>query len=53
VDGVRQFDREADQDDMRINIQPEDDYESSRSMVKAGRSHDACMQDVFYLFGQE
>jgi imidazolonepropionase-like amidohydrolase len=53
IDGKPYFDRENDPDDMRINIQPEADYETSRARVKAGRKHDACMQDVFYLFGNE
>jgi imidazolonepropionase-like amidohydrolase len=53
IDGVTYFDREADGDDMRIDIEPEADYETSRLQVKAGRRNDSCMQGVFYLFSEE
>ena len=50
VDGVTYFDKDSDPDDMRLRINPEDNYEE---VSTSGRHEDACMSDVFYFFGQE
>lgn len=49
VDGIKRFDRNEDADDMRLVVSPEGDYIDG--FFESGRHHDACMQDVFYLFG--
>jgi len=58
VDGIVYFNREEDADDMRLDraVEPELTFEKSRQFMFEsldGRSSDACMQDVFYLFGSE
>jgi len=55
VDGVVYFNREEDADDMRLDraVEPELTFERSRQFLfetSDGRSSDACMQDVFFLF---
>ncbi|MEX0722038.1 MAG: amidohydrolase family protein [Balneolaceae bacterium] len=51
VDGTKYFDRESDADDMRIDINPEADFDDVRNHeeIISGRSGDACMQDAFIL----
>lgn len=51
VDGVKYFDRENDADDMRIDINPEIDFDdaSNFEQIISGRVDNACMQDAFYL----
>jgi len=51
VDGKKYFDREADPDDMRIRFDPEVEYDDTSNFeeIISGRSHDACMEDVFIL----
>lgn len=55
VDGVLYFDRENDEDDMRLDraVDPSESYEDTQKMAyqtSEGRDHDACMMDVFMLF---
>lgn len=51
IDGKVYFDRSSDPDDMRLKVDPEEQYETySRSI--AGREKGACMKGVFYLFGE-
>ena len=51
VDGVKYFDRENDADDMRIEINPEVDFDDAQNFdqIFSGRNYDACMQDAFIL----
>lgn len=48
VDGVVEFDRENDADDMRIYPDPEEDIDFT--LHGAGHSGDRCMQDTQFLF---
>jgi imidazolonepropionase-like amidohydrolase len=53
VDGVKYFDRVEDPADMRIDINPEEEYsQPTRSGFLSGREKHACMRDVFYLFSE-
>lgn len=49
VDGIKRFDRNEDPDDMRLIVSPDSDFVDG--FFESGRHHDACMQDVFFLFG--
>lgn len=51
VDGIKRFDRDSDPDDMRLRVSPDGDF--ADGYWEAGRHHEACMQDVFHLFGGE
>jgi imidazolonepropionase-like amidohydrolase len=50
VDGVKRFDINADPADMRLQVSASDEYDGG--FWEAERHHDACMQDVFFLFGE-
>lgn len=55
VDGIVRFDIENDSDDMRVDIDPEEDYPTSYTEEDHGHhhhhEHDGCMEGVFeYLF---
>jgi imidazolonepropionase-like amidohydrolase len=49
VDGIKRFDRSSDPDDMRLIVRPDADF--TDGFWEAGRHHEACMQDVYHLFG--
>lgn len=49
VDGVTYFNRASDPDDMRLFINPEEEYQLYES---TGRHTDACMQGVFDFLGE-
>lgn len=48
VDGVIRFDRHNDPDDMRLEVNPSEDYIYTGNIT--GRSADACLEETFYLF---
>lgn len=55
VDGVVYFDRDNDEDDMRLDraVNPSISYSDTQQLFyesSEGRQHDACMRDVFLLF---
>lgn len=52
VDGVAYFDRDNDDDDMRLLIDAGDNYDTTTSGDMAGREFDACMDGVFNLFSE-
>ncbi|MFN2372281.1 MAG: amidohydrolase family protein, partial [Cyclonatronaceae bacterium] len=52
VDGVKRFDRQADGDDQRLQVNVSETYDTA-SESEAGRHHDACMQDVWFFFGEQ
>jgi imidazolonepropionase-like amidohydrolase len=52
VDGVRRFDRHNDADDQRLQVNVSETYDAA-SESEVGRHHDACMQDVWYFFGEQ
>lgn len=49
IDGINYFDREKDQDDMRLVINPEEEYEIE---IIAGRKYDSCIGDLFNLLDE-
>ncbi|MTI87557.1 MAG: amidohydrolase family protein [Balneolaceae bacterium] len=51
VDGIKYFDRGEDADDMRIDINPNVDFDDARNYneIISGREHDSCMKDAFIL----
>lgn len=54
VDGKKYFDRESDEDDIRIKINPEDEYgEPVKRWFEAGKDEDACLQGAVVLFDEE
>ena len=48
VDGVVEFDRESDPDDMRIYVDPEENIDVT--LQGGGHGGDRCMQDAEFLF---
>lgn len=52
IDGKKYFDLAEDQADMRISVNPNQDYESAAfsGEILAGHDADACMEDAFILF---
>ncbi len=53
VDGVKYFDREEDPSDMRIDIDPEEEFsQPAQDVILSGKKMDSCMRDVFYLFSE-
>ncbi|RNC80099.1 MAG: amidohydrolase [Balneola sp.] len=52
IDGKKYFDLNEDPADMRISVNPGQDYETASfsSEILAGRHVDACMEDTFILF---
>lgn len=52
VDGVKRFDRKTDGDDQRLQVNVAENFESS-SETQAGRHYDACMEDVWFFFGDQ
>lgn len=53
VDGAKYFDHEEDPDDMRLDIDPEEDNKHPQNgYLPDGRHIDSCMQDVFHLFSE-
>lgn len=50
VDGIKRFDINTDATDMRLQVSASDEYDGG--FWEAMRHHDACMQDVFFLFGE-
>ncbi len=52
IDGKKYFDLAEDPADMRISINPNQDYEAASfsGEILAGRHVDACMEDTFILF---
>ena len=52
IDGKKYFDLAEDQADMRISVNPNQDFEAASfsSEILAGRHVDACMEDAFILF---
>lgn len=53
IDGVTYFDREADPDDVRIDIEPEDGYDRQPGLTTHGRHSDACLRGVRHLLHEE
>lgn len=53
IDGVSYFDLESDPEDMRIDVDPSDEYASSYKEIVSGRHYDSCMEDTFVLFEQQ
>tara|TARA_Y100001935_G_scaffold255663_1_gene270927 strand:+ start:90774 stop:92165 length:1392 start_codon:yes stop_codon:yes gene_type:complete len=55
VDGMKYFDLEKDEADMRISVDASDDYESAAMFTDhlTGREYDACLQDTFILFEEQ
>ena len=53
IDGIKYFDKEDDPADMRLKIDPEEDYhianERNRFDDSSGRHENSCMRGVFYL----
>lgn len=47
VDGVRYFSRDTDKTDIRLDVNPEEEYQV---FEQTGRNTNACMQGVFTLF---
>jgi imidazolonepropionase-like amidohydrolase len=53
VDGVKYFDIEEDDSDMRIDINPSEEFNSStRQFLSHDKQGASCMHDVFYLFSE-
>lgn len=53
VDGTNYFDRVQDPDDMRIEIDPEVDFdETANHWYESGRERDSCLRDVGILFSE-
>ena len=49
VDGIKYFDRKEDADDMRIDIDPKEEWEEPTILHTGGHE---CMHDTFYLFSE-
>jgi len=53
INGVKFFDKEEDPADMRLDVDPEEDYDIANVRASSGRTENACLQGVFYLFDSE
>jgi len=53
IDGKKYFDREADPDDMRIEIDPEIDFdETANRWYESGRNEDSCLRGTGIFFDE-
>lgn len=50
VDGKKYFDRSEDPDDMRVEIDAEEDFDEGRRWYQSGRKVDACMRGAVIRF---
>jgi len=53
INGVQYFDIEDDPADMRLDVDPEEDYDIAQVSQQSGRSEHACLTGVFYLFDHD
>ena len=53
VDGIKYFDKEEDDSDMRIDIDPNEEFtQPTNRIISHGHQGAACMHDTFYLFSE-
>jgi hypothetical protein len=54
VDGKKYFDREEDDDDMRLEVNPEENFEETYTRwYESGKDEDSCLRGAELLFDSE